>query len=90
MAARRSTSFVPYSNRVGDSGVVAYALGGDWIDVVFEDRAAIYRYSDKKPGRAHVMRMTALAQQGEGLATYKNQHVRTNYESKRVLARSGR
>ena len=87
MAVHRSTSFTPYRNRVGDSGVVAYATGKDWIEIVFEDRKAIYRYSHKKPGRAHVMRMMALARQGEGLAAYIEQHVRNNYENRRNLAR---
>ena len=67
--------------------LVGYAIGKDWLEIVFEDRAAIYRYSYKKPGRAHVMRMIALAKQGDGLASYINQHVKANYETKRVLSR---
>lgn len=83
MSDRSPSGFTAYGNRAGDSGVLAYAIGADWIDVVFADRAAIYRYGYSKPGRAHVTRMIALARQGRGLATYINQHVRADYQSRR-------
>ncbi|MFL1874727.1 hypothetical protein ACIKT0_05815 [Hansschlegelia beijingensis] len=69
---------IPYEDRSGASGVVAYALGEDFIDLWFRDGGG-YRYDATAPGPEHVAAMTRLAAAGEGLATYVNQHVRANY-----------
>lgn len=67
-----------YDDRSGASGVVAYAAGDGFIDLWFRDGGG-YRYDATAPGPEHVAAMTRLAAAGEGLATYVNQHVRTNY-----------
>jgi len=71
-----------YRNLEGHSGVVAYAIADDAIDVKFNS-GDVYHYSYRKPGREHVEAMKALALAGRGLSTYIAQHVREEYERKR-------
>jgi hypothetical protein len=70
-----------YTDASHDSGVSAYALGPDFIDVEFRHDGR-YRYDHRRPGRAHVQAMKRLAVRGQGLATYINRHVRDNYAAK--------
>jgi hypothetical protein len=72
---------MPYSDRSGASGVAAYALGDDFIDLWFRDGGG-YRYDASAPGPKHVDAMKRLAEAGQGLATYVNRHVRENYARK--------
>ena len=69
----------PYRNLDGHSGVVAYELGEDWIDVRFVNGQS-YRYSRASAGAEHVRNMQALAQGGEGLATYISKFVHDDYD----------
>lgn len=69
----------PYRNMDGRSGVVAYELGKDWIDVQFVN-GENYRYSCASAGAEHVRNMQTLAQAGEGLATYISKFVHDAYE----------
>jgi hypothetical protein len=71
----------PYANLGGDSGVRYYAIAPSLIRVWFKDGDS-YEYDTRRPGRAHVEAMKRLAKEGRGLATYINQHVRTNYARK--------
>jgi hypothetical protein len=71
----------PYRNLSGDSGVVAYEIGRDFIDIEFRDGKR-YRYNYTTPGRQHVEAMKQLAQRGENLATYINQNVRERFASR--------
>jgi hypothetical protein len=59
----------PYANLSGDSGVVAYAIGADFIDVQFKS-GTIYRYSHASAGQIAVERMKRLAVAGQGLSTF--------------------
>lgn len=70
-----------YTNRNGDSGVVAYELGKHSITVQFKggDR---YLYNEGSTGADHIARMHALATEGRGLSTYISQHVRERYARK--------
>ncbi|WP_374012655.1 hypothetical protein [Pseudoxanthomonas koreensis] len=43
----------------------------------------IYRYDDRHPGAVHVMEMQRLAEAGDGLNTYINQHVRGDFAARR-------
>ena len=70
-----------YRDLSGSSGVAAFDIGRDWIDIRFKDHPRIYHYGPAKPGRTHVDRMKPLARAGRGLATYINKYVRDNYES---------
>lgn len=71
-----------YKNLSGDSGVVAYEIGKNFIRIKFEGESGIYLYDYKRPGKALVERMKELALKGKGLSTFISQHVRTNYASK--------
>lgn len=68
----------PYRNLSGNSGVVAFNLGDSHIDIEFQDGHR-YRYDYTTPGQAEVEAMKTLAQNGKGLATYINQHVRERF-----------
>lgn len=70
-----------YKNLGGKSGIVAYEIGDDYINIRFES-GLNYRYSYFKPGNFHVERMKTLALNGHGLNTYINHHVKDKYESK--------
>lgn len=71
-----------YANLSGNSGVVAYAIGKDFIEVKFAD-GWIYRYTHASAGPVHVEAMKKLALAGRGLSTYIVRHVRKSYASKR-------
>lgn len=71
-----------YRNHSGTSGISAFEIGEDFIDVKFVD-GDIYRYSWRRPGARDVQHMKELALRGEGLATFISRHIRNRYESKR-------
>jgi hypothetical protein len=72
----------PYRNLSGDSGVLAYAIGADFIDVQFAG-GDIYRYTSASAGAAALAQMKRLAASGRGLSTFISQVVRENYQSRR-------
>ena len=63
-----------YANRSGHSGVAGFAARSDGLLVEFND-GKLYFYSFDVPGRRHVERMKALAEDGAGLSTYISRHV---------------
>lgn len=67
-----------YSNKGGDSGVLAYEISDSKISVKFSD-GSIYHYSYASAGQGNVEKMKKLAQQGEGLNSFINTHVRFKY-----------
>lgn len=71
----------PYRNLSGTSGVVAFSLGDQHIDIEFQDGHR-YRYTYAIPGRQEVEAMKVLAQTGRGLATFINRHVRERFAAK--------
>lgn len=71
-----------YGNQSGSSGVVAFELGEEFIDVKFRS-GEIYHYTSRRPGFRDVAHMKELALRGEGLSTFISRHIRTRYESKR-------
>ena len=70
-----------YGNTSGDSGVVAYTVGRDFIVVKFRDGGR-YRYDYASTGRAEVDEMKRLAILGRGLAAYINTNVRERFAEK--------
>ena len=70
-----------YKNLSGESGIIAYEIGSDFIRIQFADKE-IYLYTENSTGAAHIAKMKELAEKGRGLNTYINQHVRGNYEKK--------
>jgi hypothetical protein len=63
----------PYQNRSGDAGVVAYDYGPDWIRLKFA-RGHTYEYTAGNVGPADLETMKRLADSGDGLTTFINQH----------------
>ena len=70
-----------YRNLDGHSGVSAYELGEGWIRIRFVG-GETYEYTDAATGAEHVRNMQALAQAGEGLATYVSRFVHEAYARK--------
>ena len=70
-----------YKTAEGDSGIIAYEYGNDYIRVQFST-GAIYRYTYKSAGSHNIERMKALARSGDGLNTYINTNIREMYERK--------
>lgn len=70
-----------YRNLSGNSGVAAYAIGPDRIEVRFRD-GPTYTYTYARPGRELVERMKALARAGRGLSTYISTVVKDRYAAK--------
>lgn len=75
---------IPYRNLGGDSAVVRYDCGSDWIEVEFKSGAQrFYRYTFTSAGRDHVEKMKVLANNGKGVNAYIIRHVAKKYETKR-------
>lgn len=67
-----------YSDIDRDSGVVAYESGDDCIIVRFSD-GATYHYNYASAGSYHIENMKKLADRGDGLNAYINEHVAKRY-----------
>ncbi len=70
-----------YGNLSGHSGVRYFAVSASSICVWFKDGEG-YEYDSRRPGREHVDAMKRLAEEGRGLVTYINRHVRANFARK--------
>lgn len=68
----------PYKNLGGDSNVVAYETGPDFIRVQFS-RGEIYLYTYASAGSANIEHMKRLAEAGRGLNSFINTAVRKAY-----------
>lgn len=68
----------PYKNLAGNSGVLAFEIGPDYIEVVFQG-GAVYRYDYDRPGPDATEDMKGLAEAGRGLSTYISQIVQDGY-----------
>lgn len=69
-----------YTDINGDSGVVGYEVSATAITVWFDSGARPYTYSYAKAGQAHVQKLKQLAQAGDGLNAYINDHVKYMYD----------
>ena len=58
-----------------NSGIVAYAIGENHIDVEFKN-GGIYRYKEARIGRLQFLNMQVCAILGSGLNGFINRHVR--------------
>lgn len=68
-----------YKNINGDSNVLAYEIGNDYIDVQFKGTAKTYKYSYQSTGKANVETMKKLAKNGDGLNSFINRNVKYLY-----------
>jgi hypothetical protein len=69
-----------YRNVAGDSGVIAYEIGDDYIKIKFARSSKSYTYSYNKAGKVHVESMKQLAENGRGLSTYISKYAKDLYE----------
>jgi hypothetical protein len=72
-----------YRDLDGDSNVLEYELGNDYIKVRFAD-GSVYLYTYLSTGSQNVEEMKRLAVVGEGLNKFISKFVRKNYASKLV------
>ena len=72
---------IKYQNKAGDSGVIAYEVGGDYILIKFKD-GTHYLYTDIATGTKHIAEMKKLASEGKGLSTYISRYVKDRYARK--------
>lgn len=70
-----------YKNSVGDSGIIAYENGPDFIRIQFMN-GGVYLYTNDSTGAHNVKQMKVLAESGHGLCTFINQNVRGAYARK--------
>jgi hypothetical protein len=71
----------PYGNLGGNSGVEAYEIGPDFIRVQFSTGSVyLYTYESATPENIEIMK--ELASKGEGLNSFINTTVRSNYAQK--------
>jgi hypothetical protein len=71
---------IAYRDIDGDSGVLAYDPGPDYIRVQFKNTSRIYCYSYQKAGKANVETMKELARNGNGLNSFINRNVKYLYD----------
>ena len=71
----------PYRNLNGNSGVLAWEAGKDFIKIRFRG-GDVYLYTHSVTGQRHVEQMKKLAAEGKGLSTYISQHVKEKYTEK--------
>jgi hypothetical protein len=82
MPQTKSTAMISYLNLSGDSGVVGYEFGYDFIKVRFGSSATIYVYDHSRPGAVPVDAMKRLVAAGAGLATYISLQGKADYSRK--------
>ncbi len=70
-----------YKNLGGNSGVLAYEIGPDYIKVEFTG-GSLYLYNYGSAGSQNVERMKELAIAGEGLNSFINRYVKKAYALK--------
>ena len=70
-----------YKNLGGESGVVAYENGLDFIRVQFND-GSVYLYTCASAGAQNIEHMKQLAISGQGLNAFINTTVRKAYARK--------
>ena len=70
-----------YKNMSGDSGVIAYEIRDDGIEVQFRDDH-VYLYTTQSAGYENIETMKKLAIAGRGLSTFISTTVRHRYLKK--------
>ena len=67
-----------YYNLNGNSSIVAYEYGSDYIRVQFSD-GAVYLYTYQTAGRTNIEHMKELADKGHGLCSFIQRYARKLY-----------
>ena len=69
-----------YGNLRGNSGVIFYEIGSDYIKVKFSRTFSSYTYSYRSAGKNNIEQMKRLAQRGSGLNGYIKRYVNNLYD----------
>ena len=69
-----------YKNIAGNSGVVSYETGNDFVEVRFKGIPQVYRYSYQSAGRANVEKAKQLGKSGKGLSGFISQNMKHDFE----------
>jgi hypothetical protein len=72
-----------YADHSGRSGIIAFEVGEDYLDVRFTS-GDVYHYTSRRPGERDLAHMKELALRGEGLSTFISRHIGVRYDSKRT------
>jgi hypothetical protein len=67
----------PYEHLDGESGVIAFQIGDDWIKVEFAGK--LYLYNHASAGSDKIGDMKSLARSGRKLSGYISRNVREDY-----------
>lgn len=70
-----------YMDIDGDSNVLGYETGDDFIRVQFKNRS-VYLYTYESAGKYNIEEMKSLAEAGDGLNSFIMRHVRKKYARK--------
>jgi len=68
-----------YKNKNGNSNVLFYEIGNDFIDVQFNGTEKKYTYSYRSAGKENIETMKKLAKDGAGLNSFINRVVKYLY-----------
>lgn len=71
----------PYTNLSRQSGVSAFQIGTDNLQVQFKD-GSTYVYDYSSAGSKNVEQMKTLARNGRGLNSFINKYVKDRYSRK--------
>lgn len=71
---------IRYQNKGGNSAIVFYEIGDDYIKIWFKDAKRTYVYSYKSAGKENVEYMKRLALEGQGLNAFIKKYVNQGYE----------
>jgi hypothetical protein len=70
----------PYANRGGNSNVLSYEIGNDFVAVNFKGTSKTYVYSYLSAGSLNVDRAKQLAEAGSGLNSYIMLNMKNDFE----------
>ena len=72
-----------YKNSNGNSPVLEYEIGYDFIDIIYKD--SMYHFTYASAGKNNIEEMKSLAKQGYGLNSYLMRHCPKDYAYKTKL-----
>jgi hypothetical protein len=79
--SRGEVNMERYANLGGNSGIVGYEIGDDFVRVQFSG-GSIYLYTYSSAGSNNIEQMKKLARNGQGLNAFINRNVRKAYARK--------
>jgi hypothetical protein len=80
---RNHSGWRAYKALKGNSGVLRYAYGDDFILIVFRKADEVYVYNHQVTGKSEVETMKRMAASGIDLSTFIAQNVHDKYAHKR-------